>query len=576
MTNGQSLFWTDPAGSRRNLRLLRALFWIATIVTGFLQAWSARFWLSPDATNYLDIASAYLRGDWKNAVNAYWSPLFSWLLAFALRLFHPSAYSESTLLHLLNFVALLVSLLSFEFFFRAFLRARKHWGWSSGESEELPELGWWALGYALFLSTSLFVLSAAISTPDVWVAALTYFVAGLILRICTNGGGWGLFAALGFALGFAYLAKSFYSPMGFVFLLTAWLAAGNLRKTMKYAALGLVAFLLVAGPWVTVLSRAKHRLTFGDVGKLAFAMFVDDLPQPYFWQGENGTGNPRHPVRLLLAKPRLFEFAAPVGGSYPPGFDPSYWMEGAEPHFSLRGQLRVLRQSFGTFFRFLVDQMEYGVAVLLLFFLAVGAPDWTVAFRRQWLFWAPSLVACLMYAVVLVEGRYVAPFILLLWVAAFSCLFGSALQLPRRSALALVFALLSITGLRAAKTAVPGLFTVFASPQNIDFEVAEGLRKLGIQPGDKVAGLSRVAEDQWARLAGVKIVAEIPLGNETAFWTAPADRQRSVLETIAATGAKAIVTKDSSASPINAGWTRLGESGYYALRLRSGVIPSAR
>jgi hypothetical protein len=564
MTNGQSLFWTDPAGSRRNLRLLRALFWIATIVTGFLQAWSARFWLSPDATNYLDIASAYLRGDWKNAVNAYWSPLFSWLLAFALRLFHPSAYSESTLLHLLNFVALLVSLLSFEFFFRAFLRARKHWGWSGGESQELPELGWWALGYALFLSTSLFVLNAAISTPDVWVAALTYFVAGLILRICTNGGGWGLFAALGFALGFAYLAKSFYSPMGFVFLLTAWLAAGNLRKTMKYAALGLVAFLLVAGPWVTVLSRAKHRLTFGDVGKLAFAMFVDDLPQPYFWQGENGTGNPRHPVRLLLAKPRLFEFAAPIGGSYPPSFDPSYWMEGAEPHFRLRGQLRVLRQSFGTFFQFFVDQMEYGVAVLFLFFLALGAPDWAAAFRKQWFLWAPSLVACLMYAVVLVEGRYVAPFILLLWVAVFSCLFGSASQLSRRGAVALVFALLLITGLHVVKTAIPELFS---TPHNIDFEVAKGLQGLGIQPGDKVAGLSRVAEAHWARLAGVKIVSEIPLGDEGIFWVAAPEEKRKVFDVFAATGAVVVVTKDPPHGAVKEGWTPLGNTAFYAYRL---------
>jgi len=567
MTNGESPFWTDPAGSRRNLRLLRAFFWLATIVTGFLQAWSVRFWLSPDATNYLDIATAYLRGDWENAVNAYWSPLFCWLLALSLRVLHPGPYWESTLLHLLNFAALLVSLLSFEFFFRAFLRARKQWGWSGGESEALPELGWWALGYALFLSTSLFVLSAAISTPDVWVAVLTYFVAGLILRICTNGGSWGLFAALGFALGFAYLAKSFYSPMSFVFLLTAWLAAGNPRKTMKYAALGLVAFLLVAGPWVTVLSRAKHRLTFGDVGRLALAVTVDDLPQPYFWQGENGTGIPQHPVRKLLAKPRLFEFAAPVGGSYPPGFDPSYWMEGAEPHFSVRGQLRVLRQSFGTFFQFLVDQVEYGVAVLFLFFLALGALDWAAPFRKQWLLWVPSLVACLMYAVVLVEGRYVAPFILLLWVAAFSCLFGSASHLSRRGALALVFALLSITGLRAAKTAVPGVSTVFSAPQNIDFEVAEGLQKLGIQPGDKVAGLSRVAEAHWARLAGVKIVSEIPLGDEGVFWSAAPEEKRKVFSVFAATGAVAVVTKDPPPYAIKEGWIPLGNTSFYAYRL---------
>jgi hypothetical protein len=293
-------------------------------------------------------------------------------------------------------------------------------------------------------------------------------------------------------------------------------------------------------------------------------MFVDDLPQPYFWQGENGTGNPRHPVRLLLAKPRLFEFAAPIGGSYPPSFDPSYWMEGAEPHFRLRGQLRVLRQSFGTFFQFFVDQMEYGVAVLFLFFLALGAPDWAAPFRKQWLLWAPSLVACLMYAVVLVEGRYVAPFILLLWIAAFSCLLGAGSQLSRPVAMALVFALLSITGLRAAKSAIPGLFS---APQNIEFEVAEGLHQLGIQPGDKVAGLSRVAEAHWARLAGVKIVSEIPLGDEGIFWSAAPEEKRKVFNVFASTGAVVVITKDPPPGAVKDGWFPLGNTAFYAYRL---------
>jgi hypothetical protein len=239
-------------------------------------------------------------------------------------------------------------------------------------------------------------------------------------------------------------------------------------------------------------------------------------------------------------------------------------MEGAEPHFRLRGQLRVLRQSFGTFFQFFVDQMEYGVAVLFLFFLALGAPDWAAPFRKQWLLWAPSLVACLMYAVVLVEGRYVAPFILLLWIAAFSCLLGAGSQLSRPVAMALVFALLSITGLRAAKSAIPGLFS---APQNIEFEVAEGLHQLGIQPGDKVAGLSRVAEAHWARLAGVKIVSEIPLGDEGIFWSAAPEEKRKVFNVFASTGAVVVITKDPPPGAVKDGWFPLGNTAFYAYRL---------
>lgn len=37
--------------------------------------------LYPDATSYLSIAEAYTRGEFWNAVNGYWAPLYCWVLA---------------------------------------------------------------------------------------------------------------------------------------------------------------------------------------------------------------------------------------------------------------------------------------------------------------------------------------------------------------------------------------------------------------------------------------------------------------------------------------------------------------
>src|SRR5207245_9507364 len=140
-------------------------------------------------------------------------------------------------------------------------------------------------------------------------------------------------------------------PFSFFFVLATGLSTTNPLKSLKQAFLGLLAFALVAGPWVALLSRAKNRFTFGDVGKVAFARFYDRPWHPFFWQGENGTGTPIHPVRQLLAKPRLFEFATPVGGSYPPSFDSTYCTYGVRVHFHLNSLLKVLRQSAGTFFQ---------------------------------------------------------------------------------------------------------------------------------------------------------------------------------------------------------------------------------
>jgi hypothetical protein len=567
MASGRLSFWIEPADPRRNLQLLRAVFWFVTACAGFLQAWASRFWISPDGNNYLDIASAYLRGDWNHAVNAYWSPLFSWLLALCLSLFRPNPYWESTLLHLLNFMGLLLALRSFEFFFRAFLRMQKLHSRTAGAEDLLSDLEWWALGYGLFLSTSLYVQSVVSTTPDMWVGVFTYLVVGLLLRIWTQGGGWGLFAALGFALGCAYLTKAFYFPMSFIFLPTAWLATGNPRKMIKQAAFGFVVFALIAGPWVAALSRAKNRITFGDAGKLNFAMMIDCIPQPFFWQGEDSTGTPKHPVRQLLSKPRLYEYAVPIGGTYPPAYDTSYWMEGVQPHFSLRGLLRVLRQSVGTFFQIGLLQIEYGVGLLFFLILVYRRPDWKLLLRQQSYLWIPPLIGCSAYAIVHVEFRLVAPFVLLLWVAGFSCLLGSALEIPRRVALALILAVLAVTGLRVVKSMSSDLAAILAKPENVNWQVAEGLHVLGLHPGDKISGLSLTAEVHWARLAGVKIVSEIPLGDVNIFWTADAEAKRRVFQVFAGTGAKVVVTKDPPLSAAKEGWIPLAGTGFYAYRL---------
>ena len=564
----------EELDSPRNLRLLRAVFWAIAILASFLQTWAARFSVTPDGTCYLDIASAYLRADWHSALNSYWSPFFSWLLALALGIFHPAPYWESTLLHFVNFAGFLATLATFEFFFRSLLRLGKDSSSSEHAEPALPELGWWLLGYGLFLSTTLSLLPATYTTPDIWVSAFTYIVAGLILRIHISGGGWRLFALLGFTLAFAYLTKTFYFPMSFVFLLAAWVAGGNLRRTARQAALGLMIFLAVAGPWIFVLSRSRQRVTFGDVGKLAFAITVDQIPQ-FFWQGEKGSGVPTHPVRQLLAHPHIFEFASPIGGTYPPAFDGSYWLDGVRVRLNVHGQLAVLRQSFGTFFQIWQMHLEYAVLMLALFFAAASRTAWWKLFRQQAYLWLPPLVACSSYAIVLMEFRYVAPFVLLLWLAAICSFLRMLTEGSRRFLFALIVAAVCVTGLKAAKFAVSDVLAMRSSRENVDWKVAQALRAAGLQPGDSVAGLSRVAESYWARLAGVKIVAEIPLGDEDIFWESSPEAKQRVFRILAGTGAKMVVTKFAPPTAVNEGWIPLGNTSFYAHSLAAGASANA-
>jgi hypothetical protein len=124
-----------------------------------------------------------------------------------------------------------------------------------------------------------------------------------------------------------------------------------------------------------------------------------------------------------------------------------------------------------------------------------------------------------------------------------------------------------VTGVRLAKSSTSDLLSILAGQENVSWKVAETLRGMELQPGDRVALLSSSAGAHWARLAGVKIVAEVPLGDENIFWTATPDEKQKVLQTFASTGARFVVTKNPPACAQADGWIPLAATGFCAYRL---------
>ena len=77
-------------------------------------------------------------------------------------------------------------------------------------------------------------------------------------------------AALGCVLGLAYLTKSAMFPLSAVFLALAGIVSGRTTGAWRRTAVAAAMFAIVAVPYAGVLSANKHRLTFGDTGKLAY------------------------------------------------------------------------------------------------------------------------------------------------------------------------------------------------------------------------------------------------------------------------------------------------------------------
>src|SRR5689334_11291906 len=146
----------DPSFSTQGIEMWfwvanrrRAAFWTIVVVLGFLQAWSHRLLVDHDGVAYLDIAENYARGAWSSAINAYYSPLYSWLIALLLLLKLPRSW-ESTLLHLVNFAGYVGAYASFEFFVRELIRKEESSLRADERGTGLSESAWHTLGLGLF------------------------------------------------------------------------------------------------------------------------------------------------------------------------------------------------------------------------------------------------------------------------------------------------------------------------------------------------------------------------------------------------------------------------------------------
>src|SRR5437867_1869427 len=175
------------------LRWWRVSFWTMAVVLGFFHTWANHHYLiNADAMSYLDIADAYLRGDWHAAINSYWSPLYSWLIALALLIVNPSSYWKFSVLHLANFAIYLLALWSFDFLIHELIRFnRKRRSELLGDTlVSIPDWAWLALGYPLFIWSSIYLIGISQESPDLLMAGLLYLACGFLLLIRHQRDSW--------------------------------------------------------------------------------------------------------------------------------------------------------------------------------------------------------------------------------------------------------------------------------------------------------------------------------------------------------------------------------------------------
>jgi hypothetical protein len=262
-----------------------SLSWRASLVAACLvqialvvkSVWLFRDQINPDAVSYIRIAQYYLSGQTDLMILGGWSPLLSWLIVPWLLVFDDPLLAAHA--------AMAVSAVVFLFGCFCVLRAVR-----------LP-------GTAIMIGTWITAFfsvawSGAVITPDLLMAGL--FCCGTS-RLLSNKWVANARTALGagIVLGAAYLAKAVALPVSALVIIAlagtnVVVCQSSLRQTVRATTIVVAGFLIVAGPWIGMLSYKYGHPVFSTSGPINHAIVgPPDMPryhpdQRHFYKPETG------------------------------------------------------------------------------------------------------------------------------------------------------------------------------------------------------------------------------------------------------------------------------------------------
>ncbi len=213
------------------------------------------------------------------------------------------------------------------------------------------------------------------------------------------------------------------------------------------------------------------------------------------------------------------------------------------------------------------------IAVIVLALLSGGV--WFAGLRELWPLLALCAAAFAVYLPVHVEERFLGGFVLVLVLTLLAVV--QVRPADQKSAGYVVIAVFITMALGTVDVTVRYATHHLAIPGSgpnsawTDVLAAEQLQKGGARQGDKVAVIGDGTGAYWARLAKLRIVAEVMGANHGAaqFWESSEETKEKVYAAFAGAGASLAVA--SCSSPAANGWQAIPGTDYCVLPLHPPV-----
>ncbi len=539
---------------RTGIPLSLWFWWVVAAAWGIFNAQLYRDWMNPDGISYLDLASEALKNGPHALVNPHWGPLYPGLIALWELILRPAPADEFAYLHGLNAVIYLVASIAFGLFLRELILFR------APDRGALPRQGAFiAFAFALFcLYTNGDILPFAV-TPDILLSATVFGAAACYFHIW-RGSGTSAYVVLGCVLALGYLSKSVMLPIGIVLVAILLAHRPSSRLHMRNTLLAGAIMLLLCTPQIVMISARVGHPSIGETGRLNYLWWVQGIRKYQGWTGTSGGDMAIHGPRLVMENPEVLEFGQPIAGTYPLWYDPAYWYAGAKIRFDPSQQWTTAKASL-TFYKNYFPDLMYPLAGLVFFVVLTTVARRKPSAPEAWFVLWP-LSSLLVYALFTTEVRYVAPWLILFWVGAYSALWARNRIVERLFLILLAAVIITPRLIELSKAA-----SVLAKPRAMpmDVRVAQELDTYGIHPGDSVALVGTGFDHYYARIARVRIVAQVT--NAAELWSRSQASAERVEHALAGAGAKALIARFRPAAFQKWDWHGVPDTPYSFLIL---------
>lgn len=355
--------------------------------------------INPDGVSYISIAQKYLAGDFRGSINAYWSPLYSWMLTPFLLVGLPPLLASKVLSVLIAIAAFIAV-------------------WKLAENLSLSKDSRTSLSLTL-IPIFLFMGFSGIAPDFLSTTVVLIYLAHLTkpdyLESRFSGAYSGFWGALG------YLSKAYVMWFFLIHFLAACSTLFISHRTVKrnvvrVAVTGLVTFSVITGVWVALISQKYGKFTTASAGTYNFLVWG-----PH-WQGPPGSmramqGNQCLPDEGFLLPPNPTAVSAWEDPTY---IDIKKWKWspfGSKAEF--KHELKIIKNNLGNYIlNFNLFSLLWSAIMAATVLVAGGRSD-PPPVRPVLLLTLAVLVYPLGYWLRSVETRYLYPVPVLLLLLGF-------------------------------------------------------------------------------------------------------------------------------------------------------------